>query len=325
MKKYNLVFLNFLLILMLSQFFGTGHSWAYWIWTPEIGKWINPKYAVKNTAEEQFDWARGLYEEKEYSKAADEFDKLVFNYPQSKYAAQALYYKGICLEEIGYFYEAYSSYDRVLREYPAFENINELVEREYKIGERFFLGEKRKVMGMKIFPSQDLAVEVFTSISEHAPFSEYGAKAQFNVGVTFKNSKQYVEAKEAFEKVILNYPNSSMVEKARFEMADCSYQASKKAEYEQTTTRKAIDEFNQFLSDETDDGDLSQRAMKQLLILQEKDAEHLFRIAEFYKRIKQFESAGIYYKEIINKYPQTSWAAKAEELLLSSTVNNEKK
>jgi outer membrane assembly lipoprotein YfiO len=288
---------------------------AYWIWTPEIGKWINPKYAVKPTPKEQYDWAFKLYKDKEYSKAAEEFDKLVFNYPNSKYAPPSLYYRGICLEEIEYYYEAYRSYDRVLREYPTFKNIEEIIEREFKIGEKFLAGRKRKVMGVKIFPSLDLAIEIFASIAEHAPFSEYGAKSQFNVGVALKKAERYTEAKEAFEKVILNYPNSEIVTRARFEAANCSFLASGKSEYEQTATRQAIKELSQFLDEELQEEDLSQKAKEKLLLLQEKDAEHLYNIAKFYERMKKFKAAHIYYKEVIDKYPQTSFAAKAKEKL----------
>lgn len=308
-------FLFILAFFMLIQLVPSQSCFAYWIWTPEIGKWINPKYAVKPTPKEQFDWAFKLYEEKAYSSAAGEFDKLVFNYPNSKYAPSSLYYRGICLEEMDYYYEAYRSYDKVLRRYPTFENIKEIIEREFKIGEGFLSGEKRKVLGMKIFPSLECAIEIFSSIAEHAPFSEYGAGAQFNVGVALKKDRKYTEAKEAFEKAILNYPDSKIVEEARFEVADCSFQASPAPEYEQTSTRQAIDAFSQFLADESQDKDLSQEAKERLLILQEKDAEHLYGIAKFYERIKKYEGARIYYREIIDKYPQTSFASKAEERL----------
>ncbi len=315
MKNYHFLFVFILVFFMFIQLVPCEPCFAYWIWTPEIGKWINPKYSVKPTPKEQFDWAFNLYQEKEYSKAAGEFDKLVFNYPNSKYAPSALYYRGICLEKMNYYYEAYCSYDKILRMYPTFENIREIIKREFNIGEGFLGGEKRKIMGMKMFPSLECAIEIFESIAENAPFSEYGVKSQFNVGVALKKDKKYMQAKEAFEKVILNYPDSETVEKAKFEIADCSFQASQQPEYEQTATRQAIDEFSQLLKDETQDKSLTQEVQKRLLTLQEKDAEHLYHIARFYERIRKYEAAGIYYKEIIDKYPQTSFAAKAEKQL----------
>lgn len=311
-KKY--IFAAVILACVFNGVVFSGDCLAYWIWTPEIGRWINPKYAVKATAEEQFKWASKLYEEKDYSKAAGEFERLVVKFPNSKYAPSSLYYQGLCLEQLDYYYQAYSSYDRVLREYPTFENIAEIIEKEFKIGEAFLAGEKRKAMGLKLFPSTDSAIEIFTSIAENAPFSDYGAKAQFKVGVALKKTKRYIEAKEAFDKVILNYPESAVAEEARYEVANCSFLATGKPEYEQTQTREAIDEFSQFLG-ETKNEDLTKQAEEQLLALQEKDAEHLYEIAGFYEKMKKYESAGIYYKEIIDKYPKTSFADKAKEKL----------
>ncbi|MFH1855856.1 MAG: outer membrane protein assembly factor BamD [Candidatus Omnitrophota bacterium] len=320
-KKY---FIWTFLALVLSGVFAVNNSLAYWIWTPEIGKWINPKYAVKSSPQEQFDWAMRLYEEKQYPKAADEFSKLVFNYSTSKYAPSALYYGGLCYEANDYYYKAYQSYDRILKEYPTFENIDEIIEREFKIGEAFLGGEKRKAMGMKIFPSSESAIEIFSSIAENAPFSKYGAQAQFKVGVALKKAGKYSLAKESFDKVILNYPDSTVVEQARYESADCSFLASGESAYEQTVTKQAIDEFNQLLSEEKDDVELSEKAGKKLLSLREKDAEHLYNIAKFYERIKKDKSAVIYYEEIIAKYPQTSFAKKAQERLNEREQNDEK-
>jgi outer membrane protein assembly factor BamD (BamD/ComL family) len=37
--------------------------------------------------------------------------------------------------------------------------------------------------------------------------------------------------------------------------------------------------------------------------------------AKFYERLKRYSSAQIYYKQILDEYPKTSWAAKALERL----------
>jgi len=317
MKIHRFFFIFLFTFFIFIQLLPCEPCFAYWIWTPEIGKWINPKYAVKPTAKEQFDWAFKLYQEEKYSNAAGEFDKLVFNYPNSKHAPSSLYYRGLCLEKMSYYYEAYCSYDRVLRIYPTFENINEIIEREFNIGENFLNGEKRKIMGIKMFSSLECAIEIFKSIAENAPFSKYGVTAQFNVGVALKKDKNYPQAKEAFEKVILNYPDSELIKDAKFEIADCSFRGSGEPEYEQTATRQAIDEFSRFLGDEGEgqDKSLSQEARKRLLVLQEKDAEHLYQIAKFYERVKKYKAACIYYEEIIEKYSDSSFSDKAEKNL----------
>ena len=51
----------------------TSAASAYWIWTPETKKFVNPKYAVKDSPKEQFDYAMKFYQAKDYQKAAAEF------------------------------------------------------------------------------------------------------------------------------------------------------------------------------------------------------------------------------------------------------------
>ena len=38
---------------------------AYWIWTPESKKWTNPKYAPKESPQEQLNFAKSYYEAKD--------------------------------------------------------------------------------------------------------------------------------------------------------------------------------------------------------------------------------------------------------------------
>src|SRR3990167_6668633 len=85
---------------------------AYWIWTPESKKFVNPKYAVKDTPKEQFDWAMSFYDAKDYQRAAFELDKLAKQYEFSDYASRAQYYVGLCYENMQKYYTAFESYQK---------------------------------------------------------------------------------------------------------------------------------------------------------------------------------------------------------------------
>jgi outer membrane protein assembly factor BamD (BamD/ComL family) len=49
--------------------------------------------------------------------------------------------------------------------------------------------------------------------------------------------------------------------------------------------------------------------------LKSKEAENNFVIAKFYEKQKNVKAARIYYKEVIDKYADTPWAAKAQARL----------
>jgi len=182
-------------------------AYPYWIWTPKTGKWVNPKTTVKTTPKEQFDFAKGFYDIKNYEEAKREFKKLLKSYPKSAEAAESQYYLGLIEEAQGNLYEAYQAYQKVIDKYPFSERIQEIIEREYKIGEAFMGGEKRKAIGMTL-PVENPAIEIFTKVVENSTYGPLAAVAQYKLGLVLEGLVRYYEAEEAFNKVITNYPNS---------------------------------------------------------------------------------------------------------------------
>jgi len=298
-------------IILISLF--TTPAYPYWIWTPKTKKWINPKTSVKPTPKEQFDFAKGLYELKSYAEAKHEFTKLLKSYPKSFEASEGQYYLGLIEEAEGNLYGAYQAYQKIIDKYPFSERIQEIIEREYKIGERFMGGQKRKAMGVTL-PVENPAIEVFNQVIENSTYGPWAPAAQYKLGLVLKGLLRYYEAEEAFNKVISNYPNSEWVEAAKFQIAACRAAVSRSPDYDQWATKEAKEKFEEFVQ-EHPDAVLSRDAEKNISQLREKEAEANFNIARFYEKQKAQEAAKIYYNDIINNYPESSWAGRALERL----------
>lgn len=288
-------------------------TYAYWIWTPKTGKWINPKTAVKPTPKEQFDFAKGLYDLKNYEEAKREFKKLLKSYPKSFEASESQYYFGLIEEAQGNLYEAYQAYQKVIDKYPFSERINEIIEREYKIAEGFMAGAKRKALGMTL-PVENPAIEIFSKVVENSTYGPKAAAAQYKLGLVLKGLLRYYEAEEAFNKMIAQYPNSEWVEPAKFQIASCRQAVSRRPEYDQWAAQEAKEKFEEFVR-EHPDAVLSGDAQKNIEQLREKEAEANFNTARFYEKQKAYEAARIYYNDIINNYSDSQWAKKAQERL----------
>ncbi len=305
MKRTLFIFLIILLGLSGSS------AYSYWIWTPKTNQWINPKTAVKPTPQEQFEFALGFFKEKKYEEAKNEFVKLVKHYPKSFEASEAQYYLGLTEELRGNLYEAYLAYQKVIDIYPFSERIQEIIEREYKIGEAFMSGEKRKAMGVPL-PVENPAIEIFSKVVENSTYGPLAAKAQYKLGLVLKGLIRYYEAEEAFNKVVSNYPNSEWAVASKFQIAACRAAVSRGPEYDQGAAREAQDKFEEFAR-EHPDAVLSRDAEKNIEQLQEKEAQSTYNIGKFYERQKQYQAAGIYYQDIIDRYPNSVWAARALE------------
>jgi outer membrane protein assembly factor BamD len=287
-------------------------SFAYWVWTPKTGTWVNPKYAVKDTPQEQMDWAMEFYEAADYKRAVTEFEKLIENYPNSINTPQAQYYIGRSYEEIEDYYQAFLAYQKTIERYPYTERVNEMIERQYKIGSMFLEGQRAKIMGMKILPAMDKAVEILSEVVENAPYGRYADLAQYKVGEAYKNQEFYEEAVLAYQKLIDDYPNSPLMEDAKYQIALCTYYVSRDPYYDQEFTDRAIAEYEELLK-KTSDIELHKEAEETLSRLREKKAKSALGTAKFYERTRHYRSAIVYYKEVAERYADTSVAAEALE------------
>lgn len=302
-----------LTVLYISQLF-VGVAFAYWIWTPQTGKFINPKHAVKETPEKQFEWAMTFFESKDCKKAIGEFKKLIKHYPLSKLASEAQFYIAESYENLGEYYTAFENYQVVIDKYPFTDRIEEVIEREYRIGNYFYTGQKAKVLGVPLLPVKPKAIEVFEKVVEDAPYGKYADVAQYKLGQCYMDMQDYINAALAFKKIIENYPKSPLVDDAKYKIAMCAADSSSGPEYNEEDTEKAIKEFKDFVK-RYPDSEMEKEARHFISELENQKAQNIFDIAQFYEKRANKDSAMIYYEEILDKYPESEWAVKALEKL----------
>jgi outer membrane assembly lipoprotein YfiO len=308
------------LIVMLAVFASFVYaniSEAYWLWTPDTKKFINPKHAVKDSPKEQYDWAMSFYDAKDYTRAAAEFEKLTKNFEYSEYAAKSQYYVGLCYENMGKFYIAFQNYQKTIDNFPHIENMDEIIAREFNIANIYAVKESPKVLGTDIMTSIDRAIEIYKKVVDNSPYGKLADEAQFKMGLAMKKSERYDEAIAAFQKILEDYPSSRFFDEARYEVANCAYKASLKPDYDIEPTNKAIKAFEEVAQTGTNQ-DLSQEASKAIQRLRDRSAEKSMSVAKFYETQKRYESAIIYYQDVVDRFPDSSLSgqakAKIEEL-----------
>ena len=287
-------------------------AYAAWVWSPQTG-WVGPAGAVKDSPEEQLAFAMAFFERDDFDRAAVEFKKLLRVYKESPEAAESQYSLGRSAEEDGDYYKAFLEYRKTIQTYPSTKRFDEILEREYQLANHFLAGKKRKLFGTAaILPARDKAVELLQAIVEDGPFSEYGQLAQYKLGLAYQSLQEYESAVSAFEQLITRFPDSPLVDDARFQIAQASLKGTFRPGYDQSPTDLAVRELEAFLQ-EYPESDLAGEAGGRLKELRERRAQHEYEVAQFYERRRQFTSARIAYEAIVERYPQTSWGPKATE------------
>ncbi len=189
--------------------------------------------------------------------------------------------------------------------------MEEMIEREFEIGNRFYAGERIRLWGVPTFPSVYKAIEIYQKVVDNAPYGKYAEEALYKIGECHKKAGDYQAARLAFQKLADEHPNSKLAADAKFQVGLCASQASLKPTYDQSVTNEALKEVEDFAKRHPE-SQLTPEADKMRQSLREKKAESDFTIAEFYRKQKYYEAASIYYKNIMENLPETNWAKKAQ-------------
>ncbi len=298
-------------IFLLLIFIFVPQAHAVWIWTPQTGKFINPKWAVKSTPREQLEYSLTFLNGKKYNEAISEFKKLIKHYPRSKEAPEAQYYMGKIEEELNKPYEAFKAYQVVIDKYPFSERAGEIVDIEYQIGNQLLEGRNQRGKWAEVFVGgDDRVINVFRTVIKNAPYGKYAAISQYKIGLYLKERGLFDEARDEFEKTMNDYPNSEWAKAAQFQIAMADTNRSSNAQHEQKTTQIAIDGFREFVKTHPE-SELTPEAKKQIGRLRDKEAQNNFLIAKFYEKENNYKAACVYYRDIVNRYADTIWGPKA--------------
>jgi len=308
MFRRNLVLSSIFLFVLPSL------SHADWIWTPETGKFINPKWEVKPTPEDQLEYAQSFRDQGNCKKAMAEYKKLIKAYPRAKEAPEAEFFTGQCLEDTHKPYEAYQAYQLVIDKYPFSERAAQIVGIEYNIANHLLENKDRSKWAQVVMGSDDRVIEIFRTVIKDAPYGKLAAISQYKIGLYLKEKGMYQEARDEFEKTMNDYPDSEWAQASKFQIAMADTSRASDAQHEQKVASVAMDEFNDFVKAHPD-SELTPEAKAQMARLKEGEAQNNFVIAKFYQKQKNLKAARIYYKEVVNNYADTSWGPKAQAVL----------
>ncbi len=305
-----------ILVGAIIAFFCVTTAEAAWVWTPQMGRWINPKRQPKETAALQFQYAEELLGKGDTEKAIDEYKKVLKYFPESNYCDLAQYSIGRALEANGDDEKAVDAYQKVIDEYPNSQLFGHVLEKQRKIADRFFeLGVKNEE---KFFlwrgSNFDKAIEIYRKVINNQPFTDFSAEAQYHIGLCYMKMELYDEASVEFQKVIDFYPASKWSVESAYACADSQACQALPFEYDKTAADKAISKFQYFLKTYPD-SDKAEQARARLNELLEKAAEHDYQVAVYYRDNMNYNSARLYFQSVINQYPRTQWAEKAQETL----------
>ena len=292
----------------------SGRIFAYWEWTPETGRWINPKYYVGETPAEQWEIALKSYKTGDYEKALREFKKVLEHFPGSPEAPEAQFMVGDCYEKLGSRYDACYSYQEVIDKYPSTGKLKEVIERQKNIADYFYnykpedMSIKEKAKGFFSISNQERAANIYRMVIKNSPYYEKADEVQYRIADCYKQMGEYDIARNEFEKVASQYSDSQWLDDAEYQKGVCWLKETMKFPNNEQIFEKAIQSFEEFIN-KYPDSEFLDKAKEELGKLNEGKSEKIYEIAKFYEKNGNYNAAQIYYKQVIEQFPNSSWAA----------------
>ena len=166
------------------------------------------------------------------------------------------------------------------------------------------------------------AVNDFTVVLLRFAGSTVADSAQYYLADSHYMMGDYLIAGVEFEKLVNNMPESPLVKKAQYRLAQSYKELSPRSSLDQKYTSKAIREYQYFIEEYPTDS-LKEKAEKQISALRNKLGKKEYENAEIYRKMSEYSAAIIYYDLVLEKYYDTDWADDAQFGKIQTYIDEE--
>lgn len=172
--------------------------------------------------------------------------------------------------------------------------------------------EERFEYAMKLFNNRDYveAIDEFQSIILQFPGSQLVDDAHYYLAMARFNRSEYLLAAFEFSRLIKNIPASEFIPESQFMLAECYYLLSPPFSLDQRYSRSAIAEFQAFIEFFPAHEKVAE-AERKIFELNEKLAQKEYEAAVIYERMDYSLGAIFYYDSVIDTYHDTRYAPMA--------------
>jgi len=283
-----------------------GEGWTY----ESVGgaKWERPN------APQQYEVAKAAFDKKDYSLARKASRRILRRWPNSDFAPQALYLLGRCYEARRTDDKAFDEYQRLAEKYPKFENYQEVLRRQFEIADRLLAHRWFRRWGFLPWcHTIEKTADMFAKLIRNGPYSDVAPQAQLKIGQAREKQKDYMSAVKAYEKAADLYHDQPVIAaEGTFKAAQAYLKQAQKAEYDQSAATQAIETFKGFVVLYPNDPRVKE-AQRVASELRTEQARGSFLIARFYEQKRQWSGASIYYSDVVEKDPDSKYAAVAKQ------------
>lgn len=270
------------------------------------------------TALDLMNRARQAEEHGSYRSAVRSYNSVARRYPNSIYAPEA--YNRIARLHLSRknFDKAFTAFQEILVRYPNTKRFDEIIGEQYRIASAMLDGARGRLFFgfLPGFTQREKAIQYFETILANAPYSDYAPLSLMNIARGHQRLDKIVEAIDALDRMINNYPQSILAPDAYLRLAQTHASLVDGPYYDQASTKESITYFTDFMLLFPGDSNIG-LAEKGLDGMKTMLAESKMKMADFYfDKRSNVQAARVFYNEAITAYPDSPIAERAKARLV---------
>ena len=278
-------------------------------WTKKgDGKWMNSEYAATMPAQDHYSAGMQSLRDQAWNEAVHQFGIVTCNFPHSPFYADALFYFGVSLYQVGEYDIANKHLSGYLKEQATPKHLEEAIQYKFAIAEKFREGAKKHMFGSEKFPkwvgAKEDALVIYDEVVATLPNNDIAARALFSKGVMLMEMDEYQEAVDSYQLMIRRFPKHELTPQGYLAIGQI-YLAQSYSEFHNPDLEDlARINLRRFRTAFPSDERVTQ--VEELLTQMNGEfAAGLLETARFYERTGRPRSAVIYYTQIVRQFPHT--------------------
>jgi len=252
--------------------------------------------------------AKQSFDQKDYARARRLAERVVEGYPASPIVVDAWLVMADSMIGAEDLSGAFEQCEKLLAAHPQTKHRSAILRREFEIGDALTVARGR-VLFIPVTRLQD-GVRVLERVIEHAPFGTLADDAVFAIGEGYFRNGDYEGAREQYDRLLKQYPNSELVIRARVRRAACNEKLVEGAQYDLRPVEDAKSDMDTLVRMSGNE-QLAAQSRELRDVLARSDYES----GLFYFRRTNIEAGVRYMRSVIKRYPDSEYADRAQRIL----------
>ena len=224
----------------------------------------------------------------------------------------------------GKFIKAVRQYNKFLDAYPQSEYYPAAIERQFSIANAFLSGQKKRVLKIFKLNAYDEAAGIMESIAVRTGDSPMAQKAMTTLAAGFQNKKKYEEAFFVWNDINAKWPGDDVGKNSLRGMADSLYLDYRGPWFDGAGLNNSKS-YYELYEEKFPAAAQSEQVDNRLGQIEQELAYKELKTGDYYRKTKNYKSANLYYRMVIENWPSSPAAELAQRRLAEPVVEPAKK